>query len=824
MALGVLYDLSNAARRLRNSLTFTLITGATLAIAIGGTTAMFSVVKAVLIDSLPYRDSSRLIAVHEEVPQFDQGSSPLSTIEFNLLRGHLRSFEDMGAYESVSGELSGVATPQSVNVTKITAGLLEVLGIQPQLGRGFRGDEDFDGSNVVVLSHAIWTQQFGSDPSIVGRTIVVDRTPRQVIGVMPASFIFPMRGPSDNADPGDVFVPMGFTAMEKMGRGPILQKSVVARLKPGVSIAAAQAELQAAVPSVIAHLPSPYSTVAGKGLSFPVVLLQTEVTGGIRHILWLLLGAVAVLLLITCANVASLSLTRAVARKREFALRAALGASRAALLRLTLAENFLLGMGSAFAGLILAAASRRIITVISPIQIPRAEAVRIDFGVFAFACLAGLATALLCGIAAALQAARISANEALKDAGRSATGGRSHHRALNVLVGAQFALTIVLLIAGGLLLRSLANTLRSDPGFRPDHAVAVTTHLPFAYYSDAAKVHAALANIAARAEAAPGVKFAGIGTELPLGTWEKGGIDPEPSTFARNSGPIASQVWVTGHFLQALGVPLEKGRYFSDEEFVHNRQVVMINEALARLLWPGKDPIGLRLHNSRPDVLTVIGVVGDVKEGSLNNEPVPQIYEPHIQLPERLLQMSTIPFFRNVQLISRSSVPAATQTAQMLEAIHAIDGALAISATQSLDDVVRESSRPQRLNTFLIAAFAVIALLLAIMGIASVLGYAVAQRRGEIGIRMALGAQRFDVARMIVRHGLMLAVLGVSAGMIGGAGTARLLRAYVHGVSPFDPLTFIAAPLLLTAIALIACYWPARLAAKTDPIVVMRGE
>jgi putative ABC transport system permease protein len=824
MAISFLYDLAHAARRLRKSPSYTIVAGLTLAIAIGGTTAIFSVVKAVLIDALPYRDSSRLVAVHESVPAFDQYSEPLSTIEFNLLRGRVHSFQDMGAYESVHGELSGISTPQSVSVTKITAGLLEVLGVQPNLGRSFRQDEDFDGSDAAVLSHALWAQQFGSDPSIVGRTIMLDRIPRQVLGVMPASFVFPMRGPADNAEPGDIYIPMGFTALEKMGRGPILQKSVVARLKPGVSIETANSELQSLVPSVIAGLPAQFAGIMKKGLSFPLASLQAEITSGVRTILWLLLGAVAVLLLIACANVANLSLTRAVYRKREYALRAALGASRSVLLRLTLSESFLLAIGSSFLGLAFAAASRKLVAAISPIQIPRAEAIHMDFGVFAFACFVGIATATLCGIAAALQATRVSANEALQEASRSSTGGRVRHRTLNTLVAVQFALTIILLIAGGLLLRSLANTLKSDPGFRPDHAVAITTHLPYPFYPDADKVHAVLSNLAAKAEATPGVKFAGIGTEIPLDTWEKGNVAPESADITQNSGPIASQVWVTGHFLQALGVPLKQGRYFTDDESAHNRQVVIINEALAKILWPGQNPIGLRLHNSRLDISTVVGVVGDVKEGSLNGVPVPQIYEPHVQLPVRLLAMSTIPFFRTVQLISRSNMPASTQIAQITEAVHSVDGSLAISATQPMDSIVRQSSRPQRWNTFLVATFAVIALLLAIMGIASVLGYSVAQRRGEIGIRMALGAQRSHVSRMIVRRGLTLAVSGIAVGTIGGAAIARLLRAYIHGVSTFDPLTFIAAPLLLTAIALIASYLPARRAANTDPLIVIRAD
>src|SRR5579884_298540 len=687
-------DLVQAVRNLRKSRSFATVAVLTLAIGLSANTAIFSVVNAVLLRPLAFRDPGRLVVLHEDVPVYQMRGAPVSTIEYLLLKTTAKSYQDLGAYESVSGELSGVTNPETLSGARVTASLLSTLGVPAQLGRTFNESEDFDGSSAVVLSYRLWMRDYSGDRSIVGRTISIDRKPLTVVGVMPAGFVFPLRGPADNNVPADYFLPMGFTAVERAGRGPILQKSVIGRLKDGVTLQAAQAETATIVPAMAASFPPTYLVNARKGMTFSLVPLQQEVTGGISRVLWMLMAAVAVLLLIASANVANLSLTRSTMRRREFAVRAALGASRAVLLRLSIAESLAIALLGALLGLAFAAWGKQLVAWLSPIQLPRAEEIRTDGSVVTFAFGAALVSALLAGIGASLQSANASPNEALQDSSRGSTAGRSRRRLVSALVSAQFAMTIMLLVASGLLLRSLANMLHADPGFQPAHAASVTTHVPVNAYPKAAQLRQLYVQIASAAEALPGVKAAGIGTELPLGSWEKGTIIAEHSLSAApdlSSGPIASQVWVTGNYLQAIGVRLLDGRFFSNAEFSEPRGVVMISQSLASQLWPGEPAVGRRLRNSRNDWLTVIGVVSDVREVSLNTAAVAQIYEPHTQLPDRLLELASIPFFRTLNLVARSSTAPEAQIRQLVSVAHHADPLLAVSDSMTFADLVQES-------------------------------------------------------------------------------------------------------------------------------------
>ncbi len=820
----LLWDLSSALRSLRRSPLYALTAGVALAIGIGANSALFCVVNAVLLRPLPFPEPQQLVLVHEDVPVFSMKDAPLSTIEYSAFRDAAKSYQSLGAFETTTAELSTVSPAETLNAVKMTASMFDVLQTPPEAGRAFQANEDLEGGDAVLISDALWTRRFGRDPAIIGRKVVLDRNPRVVIGVMPPSFVFPLRGPADNNVPADVFLPMGFTAAEKTGRGPILQKSVIGRLKPGVTIEQANAEAGTLAAPAYELLKQRMAPRAPFTMNFGVRSLRSEVTGNASRILALLSIAVGVLLLIACANVANLTLTRAAERRRERAVRAAMGASRVDLIRLALSESIVLAAAGAAAGIGLAAVAVKFFSAYIPADLPRAGVIAIDGRVVAFTLVVGALTAMLSGAGAAFSPSGALQIGALKDGGRGGTAGRSRHRVLATLVSAQFALTVILLIGGSLALRSLLHAISSDAGFRKDQVFVMTTHLPPAFYSKGPQIRAIYLKVAADAERVPGVVAAGVGSEAPLGAWEKGTIIGENSESSTDSsGPIASQIWITGHYLESLGVPLRSGRMFTDVEYRENRGVVMINDVLARKLWPGKSAVGRRLHNSRAEWATVVGVVGGVKEIALDREPPAQIYEPHSQLPDRLMEMPTIPFFKTMNLVSRSASGPATQLRQLTGVLQKADASLAISEAASLGEIVDQSSRAQKLNAFLIACFAGIALVLAVLGVASVLSYSVAQRMHEIGIRMALGATPSNVAGMVLGRGLALSAAGIAIGLCACFALAQFVSAFLYGVSPYDPLTFVAMPVALAAVALAAAWIPARRAARVDPMNSLRA-
>jgi macrolide transport system ATP-binding/permease protein len=817
-------DLNQALRALRRSPGFALAAGVTLAIGIGANSALFSVVDAVLLRPLTFAKPDRLVLLHEDVPTYSMRNMPVSTIEFTAFEKAAKSYEAIGAFETMTGEFSTIAPAKTLNGVKVTAGLFDALGVAPEIGRVFRADEDFEGSDAVLISDHLWKDRLGHDPGIVGRKLVFDRQPRVVLGVMPESFVFPLRGLSDNNVPADFFIPMAFTAMEKQGRGPILQKSVIARLKPGVSIEQADAEARALQTVVFNELNRTVAPRAPYQMNFGVRNLRSEVSGNYTRIFALLSAAVGLLLLIACANVANLTLTRAAERRREQAIRAAMGASQLDLIRLALSESVVLAGASGIAGIAIAAGALKFFTAYIPAELPRSGAISIDPAVIAFTiAIAGLA-AILSGVAAAFSRSGGVRIESLSDGGRGGSPGQSRQHMLSTLVSAQFALTVMLLIGGSLAVRTLLNTIAADPGFRKDRTVSVTTHLPATFYKQAAQIRSLYFRVAADTARVPGIAEAGIGSELPLGTWEKGTITGENSATSQDSlGPIASQMWVTGHYLEALGVPLLNGRMFDDIEYRERRGVVIINESLAHKLWPGKNAVGLRLHNSRTEWETIVGVVGDVKETALNAQAPPQIYEPHAQLPDRLIEAPTIPFFRTLNLVSRSSSGSATQIRQLTGVIQHADSTLAISDAAPLGEVVAGSSRAQKLNVFLMACFGGIAFALAVLSLVSVLSYSVTQRTHEIGIRIALGATPGSILRMVLNHGVGFAIAGIALGLAASFELALLARALLYGVSPRDPTTFFVVPALLAIVAAAAAWIPARRAARVDPVASLRA-
>jgi putative ABC transport system permease protein len=813
-------DLERAVRSLKSSPGYTCIAVLMLALGIGANLALFDVVYSSLLAPLPFREPDRLVMVTEDLEKFGAFHAPVSTIEFEILQRTAKSFEDVGAYESVTGEMSGVDVPETLQVAKTTSGVLRTLGVPAMLGRTFAPGEDAEGSSAAVISYSLWQRRFGGDANIIGRTLTIDRQVRTIIGVMPESFVFPLRGPAYNNEPADVYLPMAFTATERQGRGPILQKSMVARLRDGVTVAQAKADLESVRRAVIDATPGSYLGEARESIRFDATPLQQEVTSNVRGSLWSLMAAVGILLLIASANVANLSLARFARRRREFAIRVALGASRANLVRMVLSESLMLSVAGGVCGIALALSLSKLYRSFSFLE-TTAQQSMMSPAMAAFACSLVAVTAVLCGLFAAIQFSRAQAGEALKESTRSSPS-RAYSRLTGLLVGGQFGMTLVLLLAGGLMLRSLLNTIAALPGFDVERSVAVTSHLPSSYYAKAESIRSVLLKIAQNASQKPGVKWAGIGTELPLGNWEKGTIVPEGT--AGSLGPLASQVWVTGHYLEALGVQVKSGRLFDEFEYAQNRGVVVISETLAKTLWPNEPAVGKKLRNSRIDWLTVIGVVSDVKEVALNAPPISQIYEPHVQLPDRILEITTIPFMRNVNLVASSTRDNSTVMREMAQAIQEADASLAISQSQPLKQIARSSTRFQRFGTFLVVAFAGTALLLAIAGVTSVLGYAVIQRRSEIAIRMALGATPDAVIWLFVKRGMALALGGIVAGGVVALAMSKLFSSWLYGVSARDPLSFIVSAVILTLAAAIACYVPARRASLTQPNVVLRAE
>lgn len=661
-----------------------------------------------------------------------------------------------------------------------------------------------------LISDGFWQRRFARDPSALGRAIVLDRTARTIVGILPRDFSFPF------AEPADVFVPMGFTALEQQGRGPSLTKSVIARLKPGVSIDAARAEANALTDRVAERFP-----IAVRSVTLSVQPLKDEVTGGLNRILLLLSAAVGLVLLIACANVANLTLTRAAGRRREMAIRSALGAGRGVLLEQMLLESATLAFGAAIVGLLTARWLVLLLVRYAPVALPRAGEIQSDPLVLGFTAACSVVTAILVGLLPAIQSSRASE---LKEGGRGTTAGRSRGSLLGSLVTAQFALTLVLVIAGGLMLRSLGRVLAVDPGFRPEQSVAVTTSLPSSVYGKAQTIRAMYRRVVEQAETMPGIRAAGVGTDLPLGDWEKRSFTID-GDGARNVQPPASHVWITGHYFEALGVALKSGRFFNDAEYRETRNVVIVSESTARAYWPGMDPIGRRMSFG-PGFgwLTVVGIVSDIKQTTLDTPATPQTFEPHTQIPDRILEMPTIPFVRALNLVARSSADVTSSLRTMQSVIHTTDPALAISASRPLDQVIAESTRAARFSSFLVSGFGGIALLLAMLGIGGVLGYVVSQRTTEIGIRLALGATPEGVSRMIVRRGVRMAVAGIVIGLVAALAASRLIARFLYGVSPNDAVTYIAVPALMIAVAVIASWLPARRAARVDPLISIRNE
>ncbi len=817
-------DIRYAARRLQRAPIFSLAVVATLALTIGATTAVFTVVNAVLLRALPYRDPSRLVLVQQAFPQMSLGFSPPDYLAFEARAGFV---EAIAAYRNREYELSGVEPPERVTVTRASATLFETLGVRPALGRPFTREDDEAGRLVAVLSDALWERTFARDPAAIGRPILLDRQPFTIVGVMPRGFTFPQRGPILNNVPADVYVPIGFTASERRAFGSMYNNSVIARLKAGVTPAQADADTRAVVRSNAREMYPVNLSGLAEVLGGSAVLLTAEVSGRSRTVLWVAFAAVGFVLLIACADIASLMLARAIGREREIAVRSALGAGRGRLIRQLLAESAVLALAGSILGLVLAVWLSRAIVALAPPTLPRLHEIGIDGRILLFTAALTVVTALLCGILPALELSR-PRGEALKEGARVSAGQRER-RIFGALVAAQLAMAVVLLVGGGLLLRSFSRLMAVDPGFRAERVLTLATSLPAQAYRDAASVRGFYTRLVDDVSQVPGVSAVGASTELPLGVRERRAFTLEQELQAARDLPHSvAHECVMGRYFEAVGIPLKRGRYFTASDAQQSEPVAIINETFARRFWGTADPVGERIAwgntASHGPWMRIVGVVGDVKQGALNTETVPHTYTPWLQVSDAMMADNIVAMMRSLRIAVRGEVEPGALAGTVRARIRAIDPALPVASVQTMNEIVSRSAAVPRFTALLVSLFAALALLLAAIGVGGMLATSISRRLPELGVRMALGAQRRTLVAMVIRHGMLLAAAGLAVGLPSAWLLSRVLASLLFEISPRDPITFATVGAVLSVVALVACAIPAWRVTRVDPITVLRME
>jgi predicted permease len=792
---------------------FTAIAVITLALSIGANTAMFSVINAVLLRPLPYHEPNRLVTIWEESPQRGMYQMPISFANLRDWIDQNHVFEQVSAYTFTNLNLTGAGEPARLLTVRSSANLFPLVGAAPLLGRAFLPEEDKEGANrVVILGHALWQSRFGSDSAIVGKSLTLNNQSYTVVGVMSSNFQFPVgfgyMGKVLN-DPVDLYVPIAATSRET--RRGNYSFFAIGRLKPGVTIDQARAEMT----TIEGRLEQQYPE-GNTGIGVSLIPTQEQTVKEIRPALLVLLGAVAFMLLIACANIANLLLARAASRQKEIAIRTALGASRLRVLRLLLTESLMLSLVGGCLGLLLALWGTDALLALAPDNIPRLNEVGVDVRVFGFTLAVSLVTGILFGLVPALHAAKPDLNEALKEGSRGSMGGAAGKRTRSVLVAVEVALSLVLLIGAGLMIKSFLRLQQMNLGFNPDNVLAVNLSLSSSRYPEERQQVAFFQEALERLQSLPGVKSAGATTGLPL-TLELSGSDfriegyPEPE--AGKEMIIYTRSVSPGYF-GTLGISLIKGRDFSDRDKSDAPKAAIINDELVRTYFPTEDPIGKRItFDDGESWISIVGVIGDVKQLGLDSNAKPEVYFPYLQAAAPTMS-----------LVVRTTSDPLSLIASVKSQIQMIDKDLAIDDAKSMHQLLAESVSGRRFNMLLLIVFAVVALVLAVVGIYGVMSYSVTQRTHEIGIRVAIGAQSRDVFRMVIGEGMKLAMIGVAFGLVGAFGLTRLMTTMLFGVEATDPATFVSIAVLLVVVALVACYIPGRRAAKVNPLVALRYE
>jgi predicted permease len=806
----VLQDLKYGLRMLARSPAFTAVALLALALGIGTNTAIFSVVNGVLLRPLPYPEPARLTMIYETA-KFGQNS--VAYPDFLDWQRENRSFTGLAAFRGDDFNFTGSGQPEHLRGELVSASLLTVLGVSPVLGRNFTAQEDQPGaSGVVMLTDGLWKRRFGGDPNILGKTLTLNAKSYAVIGILPSDFRF--RGQAE------VYIPLAqWKSVVLYDRENHPGLRVVGRLKPSVTMAVAQAEMTSIARALAQKYPK---TNAGEGAT--VVGMKDDMVGYIRPTLLLLLGAVGFVLLIACANVANLLLARSSARSREFAIRAALGAGRQRVVRQLLTESVLLALGASLLGLLLASWGTRLVLAAVPDTLPRSQEIGLDPYVLLFTLLVSILTGILFGLAPAFHSAKVNPQESLKEGARASGGGR--RRAEGVFVVVEVGLAVVLLAGAGLMIQSIWRLWRVDTGFNPHNVLTTQVALSPTVLASPAGIRLAYRQMLDRVASIPGVQSASITDLIPLS-----GDDDEIS-FWLGKGPqppedqMSSALFyiVTSDYLRVMGIPLKEGRFFTDHDTLASTPVVVIDEVMAKHLFPGQDALGKQINLLVIGPVQVVGVAGHVKHWGLDTDDSAKIrdefYFPVLQVPDKFMSMAVV----GLMLVVRTAPDPLSVVSAVRAQVAGPTEDQPIFGVETMEQIISDSLAERRFTLLLLSIFASVAVALAAVGIYGVMSYAVSRRTHELGVRMALGASRPAILRLVVREGMVLAAAGMAVGVAAAVGLTRLMVSLLYGVRPTDPATLAGVSLLLGGIALLACYIPAWRATRVDPIVALRYE
>ena len=808
---GFAQDLRYGFRTLRKSPAFAAVAMLALALGIGANTAIFTVVNGVLLRPLPYPDPGRLLRIYETTAEFSRSS--VAYPNYLDWRRESRSFSEMGAYRTDDFNFTGAGQPEQLSGAYVSASLFPALGVRPALGRNLAPEEDRQGAGCsAMLSNAFWKERFGGTPEILGRALTLNAVTCSVVGVLPADFRL-----GDNIR---VYVPIEqWKSVELHTRETHPGLRVVGRLKPGITIEAAQSELASVASALARQYPSTNHTHGVR-----LVRMKDDMVGYIRPTLFLLIGAVGFVLIIACANVANLLLARSTARKREFAIRSALGAERARVVRQLLTESVMLSVGGAALGLVLARWGIPLVLAAAPGSLPRSAEIAIDPYVLLFTLGVSVATGILFGLAPAFHGAGSNPQESLKEGTRGAGGGR--HRAEGIFVAVEVGLAVILLAGAGLMMQSVWRLLQVDPGFNTRGILTTQVALSPKVMSSPSGIRLAYRQLVERVAAVPGVRAAAITSVVPLGEndseipfWTGGGPQPSPDRMTSALFYI-----VTPGYLAAMQFPLLRGRFFNERDDLAGPPCVVIDDVMARHVFPGQDPIGKQLNLIVIGPVQVVGVVGHVKHWGLDSDDTAkvrdQIYFPFLQVPDKFMSEAVA----GLTLVLRTGPEPLSLVSAVRAQVAGPTLDQPIYRVRTMQQIISDSLAERRFTLLVLTIFAATALLLAAVGIYGVMSYAVTRRTHELGIRAALGSSRREIVWLVLRQGMRLAGIGMTAGLLAAAALTRFMAGMLYGVRPADPATLAAVALLLGAIALLACYIPARRATAVDPVVALRCE
>jgi putative ABC transport system permease protein len=827
----IFHELRIAIRHLLKSPGFAATAVLMLALGIGATTAIFSIVEGVLLRPLPFPHPEQLVELNDILQGADVGGNGEAGVTAPDIQAYTRdthSFESLGGYQPTGFELSGVGEPAQINASRLSAGVFPALGVSPLMGRFFTRQEDEQKEQVTVLSYSLWQNRLHGDPRVLGSKVLLDRKPYVVIGIMPRNFEFPLVPGHLNST--ELWIPMSLRP-EELGPGGAAgwSYSMVGRLKSGITAAQAESDAERVAEETMRGYP-PF--MASLHIRAVVRSLHEETVEQARELVRILFLAILVVLLIACANLAGLLLVRAIRRRREIAVRLALGARAPVLLREAILESLVLSVTGGLLGLALAAVALRVGLSWLPETLPRINEIGLDWLVVLFALALAVLTGVVCGVAPAFAALRTSVNETLKEGGRTGAAGSGHARLRSALVVGEIAVALVLLVASGLLLRSFEKMRTVDLGYRPDHILVAGYSLPRQQYATQAAVDTFNSELIRRLQQLPGVTHAGVTSFLPASgnnsnsTFVVEGYVP-PKGANMN---LATPVTVQGDYLQAMGVPLLAGRFFTPADTADTQLVGIVNHKLAEHYWPGADPLGKRLRLGTPETqtlwVTVVGEIADVQESSPDAPLKEQYYQPIVQLEKSAGSLAS-PTDLNGNggyVVLRTVMDPGTMTNALREVVRGIDAQLPLSQVQTMERAVSDSEAPRRFNTALISAFAIAAVLLAALGIYSVIAFSAALRAQEMAIRVALGSQRSGILGLVFTSAAKLAIAGCVIGMLGAAAASRLLKTLLFGVSAFDPLVLVLAAIFVLMLALVASLLPAARAAAIDPVKALRAD